>query len=51
MEALREAFEELRKDASAGVDHVTYKQYAEEAQDNLEKLHDRLKQGKSLHGP
>ena len=33
VEALQEALQELRKDASAGVDHVTYKEYAEEAQD------------------
>jgi len=46
VEALREAFENLRKEASAGVDRVTHKEYAEAVQDNLEELHDRLKQGK-----
>ena len=45
--ALREAFEELRKDASAGVDGVTHKEYAAGVQENLEKLHGRLKQGLS----
>jgi RNA-directed DNA polymerase len=45
VEALREAFEDLRKDASAGVDRVTYAEYAETVQDNLETLHDRLKRG------
>src|SRR6266581_1114913 len=45
VKALQEAFENLRKDASAGVDHVIYAGYAEEAQGNLEKLHDRLKHG------
>jgi len=44
-EALQEAFEDLRKDASAGVDGVTYTAYAGEVRRNLEKLHDRLKQG------
>jgi RNA-directed DNA polymerase len=45
VEALQEAFESLRKDASAGVDHVTYTGYAAEVRENLEALHDRLKQG------
>src|SRR5689334_6354642 len=45
VEELLEAFESLRKDASAGVDRVTYTGYAVEVRDNLEKLHDRLKQG------
>ena len=45
VEAQHEAFERLWKDASAGVDCVTYTGYATEVRDNLEKLHDRLKQG------
>jgi group II intron reverse transcriptase/maturase len=45
VEALHEAFGNLRKDASAGVDGVTYTEYAVEVRENLEKLHDRLKQG------
>jgi len=45
VEALQEAFEGLRKDASAGVDRVSYADYAGEVRGNLEKLHDRLKQG------
>ena len=45
VEALYEAFESLRKDASAGVDRVTYVGYAPEAWSNIEKLHDRLKAG------
>jgi group II intron reverse transcriptase/maturase len=45
VEALSEAFESLRKDASAGVDRVTYTGYAVDVRVNLEKLHDRLKQG------
>ena len=44
-EALREAFESLRKDASAGVDRVTYTEYAEDAWGNIQKLHDHLKNG------
>ena len=45
VDALQEAFENLRKDASAGVDGVTYAEYAAAVQENLKQLHDRLKQG------
>ncbi len=45
MEALHEAFESLRKDASAGVDRVTHAGYASEARGHIQKLHDRLKAG------
>jgi RNA-directed DNA polymerase len=45
VEALQEAFGDLRKDASAGVDRVTYAEYATEVRENLEKLHDRLQHG------
>ena len=41
VEALHEAFESLRKDASAGVDRVTYTEYAEDAWGNIQKLHDQ----------
>jgi RNA-directed DNA polymerase len=46
VEALHEAFKNLRKDASAGVDRVTYAEYAAKVGENLQELHDRLKQGK-----
>jgi len=42
-EALYEAFLSLRKDASAGVDHVGYAEYAEQAQQKIRELHGRLK--------
>jgi group II intron reverse transcriptase/maturase len=42
-EALYEAFLSLRKDASAGVDHVGYAEYAEQAQQKIRVLHGRLK--------
>ena len=45
VEALQEAFEGLRKDASAGADRVSHAEYAGEVRENLEKLHERLKQG------
>lgn len=46
VEALHEAFKDLRKDASGGVDGVTATEYVTEVQKNLEQLHDRLKSGK-----
>jgi RNA-directed DNA polymerase len=42
-EALYEAFLSLRKDASAGVDRVTCKDYEEQAQQKVQELHGRLK--------
>ena len=44
-DALYEAFERLRKDASAGMDGVTYAAYEVDAWENIRKLHDRLKSG------
>jgi len=45
VEALYQAFDNLRKDASAGVDGVTYVEYEVDAWENIQKLHDRLKSG------
>lgn len=42
-EALYEAFCSLRKDASAGVDGLTHAGYAQDAHENIRKLHERLK--------
>jgi RNA-directed DNA polymerase len=42
-EALREAFDNLRKDAAAGVDGVRYEDYAEHLVENLIALHGKLK--------
>jgi group II intron reverse transcriptase/maturase len=44
-DALFEAFESLRKDASAGVDGVTYAAYEVDAWENIRELHDRVKYG------
>jgi retron-type reverse transcriptase len=44
-DVLYEAFESLRKDASVGVDGVTYAGYQIDAWENIRKLHDRLKNG------
>ena len=42
-QALYEAFLSLRKDASAGVDRVTYANYEKQAHQNIKELHERLK--------
>jgi RNA-directed DNA polymerase len=42
-QALYQAFLSLRKDASAGVDRVTYADYGKQGHQNIEELHDRLK--------
>jgi RNA-directed DNA polymerase len=42
-EALMEAYKSLRKDASAGVDGVTYGEYQKEAGRKLQELHERVK--------
>jgi RNA-directed DNA polymerase len=43
--ALYEAFKDLRKDASAGVDGVTYQDYQKELGRNLQDLWERVKSG------
>jgi RNA-directed DNA polymerase len=43
---LEEAFRSLRKDASAGIDGVTYEQYETNVEENIRQLHQRLKEGK-----
>ena len=44
-DALYEAFESLRKNASAGVDGVTYAAYEVDAWEHIRKLQDQLKSG------
>jgi RNA-directed DNA polymerase len=44
--ALYEAFRSLRKDASAGIDGVTYEQYETNVEEKIRQLHQRLKEGK-----
>ena len=46
VEKLEEAFRSLRKDASAGIDGVTYEQYETNVEENIRQLHQRLKEGK-----
>jgi hypothetical protein len=42
-EFLREAYRQTRKSSVPGVDQVTAKQYAENLEDNLRDLHERLR--------
>jgi len=43
---LREAFFRLKKQAATGVDGVTFKEYIQNLEENLEQLHQRLKSDK-----
>lgn len=45
IERLRAAFNELSKDAAPGVDGVTWQQYAQGLEENLQDLHARLQRG------
>ena len=45
IERLRVAFNDLSKNAAPGVDGVTWKQYAEALEENLQDLHGRLHRG------
>ena len=40
------AFQCLRREASAGIDGVTYEEYEKNAEGNIRELHQRLKDGK-----
>jgi RNA-directed DNA polymerase len=44
-EAMYAAFRSLRKEASAGIDGVTYEEYEKDAAGNIRRLHQRLKEG------
>ena len=46
VEKLYEAFRSLRKNASAGIDGVTYVEYETNAEENIRQLHGRLVAGK-----
>ena len=44
---LREAYSKLKRKAAAGVDDVTWQQYGENLEDNLQDLSERLQRGAS----
>lgn len=45
VDTLREAYSNLKRNAAAGVDGQTWKQYGEKLEENLQDLSDRLKRG------
>ena len=45
-EKMLAAFRNLRKEASAGVDGVTYEEYEKDAEGNIQRLYGRLREGK-----
>lgn len=51
VEFLREAYRRTRKDAAAGIDGVTAKEYAECLEDNLQSLYQRYKAGRYTAPP
>ena len=46
VELMAESFQQLRKDAAAGVDEITARDYQKNLQGNLEDLHRRLREGR-----
>ena len=50
-EALRRAYEGIRKDAAVGVDGITKEEYGQALESNLQGLHERLKQKRYRHQP
>jgi group II intron reverse transcriptase/maturase len=48
---MKEAFRRIRKDAAVGVDGVTKEQYGEQLEDNLQRLHTRMREGRYRHQP
>jgi group II intron reverse transcriptase/maturase len=51
LDALNSAFDAIRKDAAVGVDGITKEQYAQNLEQNLQALHERLKAGRYRHQP
>lgn len=49
--ALGRAFQRIRTDAAVGVDGTTKEQYAQQLEENLRGLHERLKAGRYRHQP
>ncbi|HSQ54978.1 MAG TPA: group II intron reverse transcriptase/maturase [Gemmata sp.] len=48
---MKEAYRRIRKDAAVGVDGVTKEQYGEQLEDNLRRLHTRMREGRYRHQP
>lgn len=50
-DALRRAYDRIRKDAAVGVDGITKEQYGQRLEDNLKELHERMRAGRYRHQP
>ena len=51
IDRLRKAYFKLKRKAAAGVDDVTWRQYGENLEENLQSLHRRLKSQQYRHQP
>ena len=50
-QALRRAYDRLRKDAAVGVDGITKEQYGQELERNVRELHERMRTKRYRHQP
>jgi RNA-directed DNA polymerase len=50
-QALRRAYDRIRKDAAVGVDGITKEQYGQELENNLHALHEQMRSGSYRHQP
>ncbi len=51
LELLHEAYRQTRKDGASGVDEVTDEKYAENLEENLKRLHEKVKSGEYIAPP
>jgi group II intron reverse transcriptase/maturase len=51
VDLMKEAYRRIRKDAAVGVDGVTKEQYGRQLEDNLGRLHTRMREGRYRHQP
>jgi RNA-directed DNA polymerase len=51
VDALRRAFDRLRKQSAVGIDRVTKEEYGQNLEENLQNLHERLKTMRYRHQP
>jgi RNA-directed DNA polymerase len=51
IDALKRAFQRIRKDAAVGVDGITKEQYGQDLEGNVRDLHERLRTGQYRHQP
>ncbi len=51
VDLMKEAYRRIRKGAAVGVDGVTKEQYGRQLEDNLRRLHTRMREGRYRHQP